>query len=138
MRSKFCVALVVCVLSGCGGGADDMPDVGHVTGVVTLDGNPLADAKVFFSPTEGGRTSEAVTDAAGKYELRYMRDIMGAKVGEHSVRVTTGSVAIIGDDGKVETPAVPEKVPAKYNSESTLKKEVKPGDQEIALTLTST
>lgn len=138
MRSKLCFAIMVCFLSGCGGGADDMPDVGHVTGVVTLDGAPLANAKVFFSPTESGRTSEAVTDAEGKYELRYIRDIMGAKVGEHSVRVTTGAPAIIGDDGKVETPAVPEKVPAKYNTESTLKKEVKPGDQEIDLQLTST
>ncbi|WP_166828300.1 carboxypeptidase-like regulatory domain-containing protein [Thalassoroseus pseudoceratinae] len=137
MRLKLCFVLAVCGLTGCGGGSDDMPDVGQVTGVVTLDDAPLADARVYFSPTEGGRTSEAVTDAEGKYELRYMRDIMGAKVGQHSVRVTTGSPAVIGDDGKVETPAIPEKVPAKYNTESTLTKEVTAGDQEIDLPLTS-
>ena len=39
---------------GCGGGTpDDQPDIGQVTGVVTVDGSPKADIIVAFQP-EGG------------------------------------------------------------------------------------
>ena len=30
----------------------------------------------------GGRESSGMTDAEGNYELKYIRDVMGAKIGE--------------------------------------------------------
>ncbi len=37
--------------------------LGTVSGQIRLDGQPLADATVFFSPEGGGRTSVGRTDA---------------------------------------------------------------------------
>lgn len=56
------VVLSALMLTGCG------PAKSTVSGRVTLDGNPLADAVVGFFPTHGdGQTSDARTDADGRY-----------------------------------------------------------------------
>ncbi|QDU36242.1 hypothetical protein Mal4_05260 [Maioricimonas rarisocia] len=120
---------------GCGG-TSDQPELGEVTGVVTLDGEPLADARVVFSPVEGGQSSEATTDAQGKYALVYRGEQMGAKIGEHKVFVSTFEEAVLDDFGK-PTGGREELVPEQYNRSSTLTVEVKPGDNEIPLDLNS-
>ncbi len=79
--------LVAVSLAGCG--RSDRPALGQVTGRVTLAGQPLVGALVLFTPAGPGRTSQGVTDADGVYELTYLRDIKGANLGPHSVRVTT-------------------------------------------------
>jgi hypothetical protein len=56
-----------------------------------LDGVPLANAIVRFTPAGPGRTSEGITDADGHYELRYLRAIPGANIDQHTVRITTAS-----------------------------------------------
>ncbi len=64
--------LISLIGSGCGGG----PDLGtpfDVTGKITLNGKPVADAQVTFHAMEGlpgeYRTRKAKTNAAGVYEL---------------------------------------------------------------------
>jgi hypothetical protein len=104
---------------GCGGGASDTPELGQVSGTVTLDGQPLAGANLEFVPQEGGRPSVGTTDEAGHYELRYSQDEPGAKVGTHTVSIRTFSYS---------APDVPEKLPAKYNAQTTLTATVKPGE----------
>jgi hypothetical protein len=69
--------------SGCGDGPYLVP----VSGTVTLDGAPLADAGVMFSPVEPGPSASGTTDAQGKFELMTIND-MGAVIGEHQVAVT--------------------------------------------------
>lgn len=123
----------VAILPGCRG--SDAPPLGEVEGTVTLDGQPLADARISFYPQEGGRSSEAVTDASGHYVLRYT-DAAGAKVGVHKVSISTFEESRQEDDGS-KIPGVPEKVPAKYNTESTLTQEVKSGKQTINFDLQS-
>ncbi len=110
--------ILVCV--GCGQG--DRPALGTVEGVVTLDGQPLAGAFVQFDPGSV-RGSSGVTDADGRYELVYLRDMKGAAVGEHTVRITT------------QTETTPEILPARYHTETTLKETVTPGRNEIDFTL---
>jgi len=107
---------------GCGG--SDRPDLGTVEGVVTLDGQPLANAAVQFDPGTV-RSSTGVTDANGRYELVYIRDTKGAAVGEHTVRITT------------QTETQPETLPPRYHAESTLTATVEPGHNEIDFALTS-
>ena len=63
--------------------------LGTVGGTVTLDGVALVNATVRFSPDGRGRTSQGVTDASGGFRLGYLRDIHGANVGRHVVRITT-------------------------------------------------
>src|SRR5512134_2265452 len=87
------VVLMLACLSGCGG--PDHPEVGRVSGVVTLDGQPLPEATVMFQPTEG-RASIATTDSAGKYSLTYLDGVPGAKLGPHKVIIRT---EVPGEDG---------------------------------------
>jgi len=125
--SLFALAcLIFLSAAGCSGNKD-LPPLGTVTGVVTLDGKPLADANVAFAP-EHGRTSIARTDAAGRYELYYDGPHKGAAVGRHRVIITA-------------TPSMDEAnpilVPARYNAQTTLTAEVKAGKNTFDFALKS-
>jgi hypothetical protein len=130
-------------------------DVGEVSGTVTLDGQPLENALVTFTPEGGGRGASGVTDASGKYLLATAGQA-GAVPGTHRVTVTTlnqgqaTNMADVPSDSEaymkqatgVDTSAydkaeTQEKIPAKYNTESTLVKEVTAGTNVIDLQLTS-
>jgi hypothetical protein len=119
------VFLGFAAVSGCERG--DRPPLGTVHGKISLDGKPLTGARVGFAPKDSGRASTAVTDAEGHYELTYIRDIMGAKVGAHTVRVSTAH----DRDSATET------VPVRYNIRSTLQAEVAAGDNAIDFNLTT-
>ncbi|MFW6170145.1 MAG: hypothetical protein ACODAD_06620 [Planctomycetota bacterium] len=66
----FGLAMAVLLLSGCG---DSTPvlDTEPVEGVVTLDGEPVPEATVMFSPVNEGEGTAAagMTDAEGEYRL---------------------------------------------------------------------
>lgn len=109
--------LFIVAAVGCGGPPADLPDIGAVSGVVTLDGQPLENARVMFTP-DHSRPSGAMTDANGRYELVFNEKIKGAAVGKHKVRITLGSAM------------EPEKLPAKYNIKTELTADVKPGPNE--------
>ena len=147
----FATALALLAASGCGSG----PPVGTVTGTVTMDGAPLPNALVTFVPEGGGQPAMGKTDATGKYEL-YRRGEAGALIGTHTVVVTTApdpaaapATEIASDSAEYEKQAmggaasdynratVKESIPARYNSQSQLKHEVKSGKNEINLELTS-
>lgn len=118
------VLLVTCLLiAGCSG-QGDRPDIGKVTGIVTLDGQPLPNASISFNQA-GFRPSVGQTDEQGKYELIYIRDVKGAAVGEHLVKIK-----VFGEGGK--------HVPRTYNSESELSRDVRPGKNEFNFDLKST
>ena len=122
----FSLGLLMGLLLCCGGCShSDRPALGLVRGTVTFDGSPLAGAFVVFTPHEGGRQSSGYTNQDGIYELTYLRDIKGAKVGTHKVAIATA------------TEQSAERLPARYNAETTLQAEVKPGDNELNFDLTS-
>ena len=117
---------------GCGGRGT--PDLGKVSGTVTLDGQPLPQAKVEFQPTaDGGSASSATTDDQGKYELMYSVGIEGAQIGEHKVRITSYRQEHV--EGS-EPREIPERVPPQYNSQTELIKTVEGGSQTIDFPLT--
>jgi hypothetical protein len=125
---RLCFASLVWLV-GCGGPAH--PDVGRVSGAVTLDGQPLAEATVMFQPTQG-RASIATTDKAGKYSLTYLDGVPGALLGTHKVIIRT---EIPGEDG--QPPIAKEKLPKKYHAQSELTAEVKPGSNKLDFKLDS-
>ena len=89
--SGRCLALVVLVtLTGCGG-VPDQPPLGTVTGIITLGGKPLEFIEVSFVPNRG-RPSYGDTNSLGEYELTYVQNIRGAKVGQHKITVRSGKV----------------------------------------------
>jgi hypothetical protein len=121
-------AVVVCLGLCLGCGAKSQPkNVGKVTGRVTLEGQPLADAVVTFAPVKaGGASALGRTDADGKYTLNYAPDIQGAEVGENRVSISTYSEG--APDSDPPRPKVLEKVPLKYNVRTELVRDVKTED----------
>jgi hypothetical protein len=78
--------LVVAGISGCGG--DGRPRTEPVTGVVTLDGDPVEGALVSFSPEGGsGQSAVGTTDASGRYQLTTFRQGDGAVEGTYTLTV---------------------------------------------------
>lgn len=117
----FAVLCSLGLAAGCAQKPKDLPDLAPVTGTVTMDGEPLAGVDVTFSSEVGGQVSGGTTDDTGRYELRYSGRLMGAKIGPHTVQITTPLREVPGE------PAWKEKVPAKYNRKTELKADVKPG-----------
>jgi hypothetical protein len=131
-KKNYFVGLLLIGLSivGCGE-AVKMPPLGQVKGVVTMDGQPLANAVVSFEPAKG-RPSGATTNAEGKYELIYVETTRGALVGEHAVRITT-----YVEEGSPQAQTFKETIPKKYNLKSELKENVKAGSNKIDFNLES-
>jgi hypothetical protein len=102
------------------------PQVAPVRGRVTLDGEPLADTSIVFE-AEGMPPSGGYTDKNGNYELIFKRGVKGAPIGLNRVTILENTQRTLG----------PQRVPARYNQESELKREVKPGDNEINFDLTT-
>ncbi len=123
------------LISGCGPSG---PEVGKVSGVVTLDGKPLPEAFVFFRHADGGRISEALSDESGKYTLNFSSDASGAMVGPNTVRISTFVEAVREDSGAiVKGTNKKELVPKRYNKESELTAEVKSGSNTFSFDLKS-
>ncbi len=144
----FSVLCIAALLLGCQKG----PKTGTVEGVVTLDGQPLADVMVTFTPVEGGMASTGMTDNSGKYTLVYPGG-KGAVLGKHKVSVRTlpkaqTAAEVSSDDPSYEaaysggaqspnTTASAEPIPPKYNVQTELEFEVKAGHNKIDLPLTT-
>ncbi|MDC0934905.1 hypothetical protein OAS39_01370 [Pirellulales bacterium] len=82
------VASMILLLSGCGASYK----IANVSGQVVKDGKPLSGVLVSFQPTGGtltdspGPGSYGVTDAEGRFELKFVADDrIGAVIGSHRV-----------------------------------------------------
>ena len=95
------VVLTLCLgmlvgLSGCGDSIKEFP-CAEASGVVLCEGKPVRGAQVYFSPKTTGKSAEvgkpgfSWTDEAGRFVLSTYGDGDGAVVGQHIVRVTTGT-----------------------------------------------
>jgi hypothetical protein len=127
MRGRWAAGLVALLAFGCGGSK-----VVPVSGKVTLDGVPLANAKVNFQPLGNGKInpglgSYAKTNDQGEYSLMLVdQSGPGAIVGKHRVEISAfESEKRDPNDDRERQP--PDKVPARYNVKSELTFEVPPG-----------
>jgi len=118
------VALLLGLLAGCG---QDGPPLGTVTGTVTLDGKPVADARILFQPAEGS-PSLAITDDRGNYNLAYAPGKFGAMLGEHQVQITTGGLFRMPDGTEQDRKEI---LPDSCHSNSALVRTVEPGANVI-------
>lgn len=86
--------LFLASLQGCRN--SDLPEVVPVTGTVTFQGQPVADATVVFFVNQGnlasGELSFGTTDAAGRFRLRTQvgrtEVLDGVAAGEHRVTIS--------------------------------------------------
>jgi hypothetical protein len=119
MRIQFLVVGAALALAavGCGG-----VTYAPVSGRVTLDDAPLANANVVFEPVSSeknpGPASIGTTDAQGNYSLQLMQgQNLGARVGKHKV-------SIVAYEGGSEMGFRKLLVPERYNSKTILTFEV--------------
>jgi hypothetical protein len=138
MRLRWIPALLLFGLIGC----NSRPyQVAQVSGRVTLDGQPLAKASITFVPMASkeniapGPTAAAFTDADGRYTVGIDKDTPGSVVHKCRIYITT----LIGDSKPDEQDGGPpmlrrrkDKVPGKYNTETTLTFDVPPGGTDKA------
>ncbi len=110
-----------------------LPPLASVTGTITLDGNPLAQATVNFQPITDERDAEqrrlggsvGRSDTDGNYTLTYPGGYDGAVLGMHIVRVNKTDKQGLEVLGK------------KYHLQSQMQHEVKEGPNRIDLLLKS-
>src|SRR5262245_53888484 len=111
-----------------------------VSGKVTLNGKPLANATVSFQPIatkgtmEAGVGSLGKTDAEGKFTLKLPTGENGAVVGKHRVSISVLNPQIGEADQRPPRGGWPlaDKLPSRYNSETKLTFDVPAGGTEKA------
>lgn len=122
------LALACCLFTAIGCG-DGRPGRVPVSGQVLIDGKPLEEASVRFSPSEG-RSSLGRTDSDGRFTLTCYEKNDGATLGKHRVSITA-LTPLSGD-------RVLSRVPKKYTTADTSELEVEiqetRDDVEIKLT----
>jgi|EndMetStandDraft_5_1072996.scaffolds.fasta_scaffold81103_2 hypothetical protein len=128
VAAAMVLGIAIC---GCGGGPPDAQPRIAVSGTITLDGQPLNNAVIRFVPlaeVKGPKASVAVT--AGRFDLPAYA---GPVAGPHRVEIeSTDHGGIEPDDetalaevaaGK-RKPSKTAKIPAIYNSRSTLERTI--------------
>jgi hypothetical protein len=120
MRLARYLVLVVAIV-GC---SDSRPyRTAAVSGRVTLDGQPLARARVLFHPVHtakdgllSGPQAYGETDSDGKYSLTTVFKEKGATVGRNRVMISTGRLEATEENDRAKNARVVarEKVPQKY------------------------
>ena len=112
---------------GCG---SEFP-LADVSGVVTLDGEPLSNATVFFQPVQSssnpvvGPPSIGVTDESGRYSVSTHKLGSGAVVGTHEVSISTFETRMKDPENSDALEVVSqERVPQRYRAPSELNFEV--------------
>ncbi len=122
LRGAIIVGAGMLSLLGCGSNGKLAP----VSGVVKLNGKPVADVEVIFQPvTESvnspGPAAFGVTGADGRYTLKVVgENTPGATIGKSRVQFSgKASAADFSEDGtKRGKPAV--SIPARYSTESKI------------------
>jgi hypothetical protein len=138
-RWRFTHALVLIavmlVVAGCSGSGDNLPREA-ISGVVTLDGQPLADGMIQFSPPQQGvenTTSGGSPIKGGRFSIDQEK---GLVPGLYTVSIFAAGKRAGADPankgqpgagGNKGTDVAKELIPARYNSQTELKHEIKKG-----------
>ncbi len=124
-------ALLIGVLVGCSkegpGGRLE------VSGTVTYKGTPVDNGTIEFVPHQGVKTQSGSPITNGRYRIPADRGLMP---GDYTVKISSMEpVAVSDEPGGLPGKDPKERLPAKYNTKSTLTKEVKKGQTTIDFTL---
>ena len=117
----------------CGCTAQSGPPLAHVSGTVTLDGQPVQGAGLEFIADAGG-VAYGKSDSTGRYAMYFGNDRTGAIVGKNLVRITAGDKVTVGDM-KYESTEI---FPRKYNVDSQQFVEVAKGSNQFDFQCEST
>lgn len=127
----FSALLLVCALMLPACGPKNNLKIEKVSGVVTLDGEPLADAFVYFTPVGDGAPAFGQTDATGAYTLQTASGSVGGTTAgnykvhfSHEIVIKPEEVVTkINEDGDevevIEEGVTENDLPAKYGDPET-------------------
>jgi hypothetical protein len=120
MRLAACYGVLVGAVGGTAGCNSSGLDLAPVTGVVTLDGQPVADAGLYFTPVDAKQGPPAVgtTDAEGVFSM-ITANQEGAVVGEHRVAVSKDESTAIPQSRGFPLYKLKHHIPEKYGDGST-------------------
>ncbi len=132
IRTFASLVLVLVCITGCGD-SYSRPKLVKVSGSITLDGQPLPEASIILEPAVAGkekgsynRSSNAMTDAEGKFQISTYGENDGLPVGKYKVAVVKQTRKNPpGMDPEMATPeqlakvVVKDIVPVKYNDMTT-------------------
>jgi hypothetical protein len=124
------LAMLGGVAAGCSTG-DGLPRE-PISGTVTLDGQPLAEGAIQFSPAGGATAGPAVSAGAliegGRFSIDREHGLIPGsyRVGVNAAAPTSAQAGPAGPGGKPVARAA-ELIPAKYNAETTLTAQVQKG-----------
>lgn len=134
--AQLALTALLPLVTGCGGGIELLP----ASGVVAIDGQPVADAGVLFQPVDGGPVASGTTDTNGKFHLTTMNRT-GAVSGQHRVTITKNKTVGVHDFGVVGPQGVQTKwiIPQKYSEPeaSGLRASVSRNQHEFTFALSS-
>jgi len=129
-KDLFGLLMLLLLCMGCGG------KPASVSGVVTLDGEPIAKGVVGFTPVSGGMRATGLVQSDGSYELNTNK-ASGLEVGEYIATV----VAREPGPETAQGPPMPGKfiTPRRYAQSDTsgLQFKVEPGFNRIDIKLTT-
>lgn len=142
MKFRMAAAIYLVALVGCSGGGNE------VNGKVTLDGQPLGQARVSFEPVDPAdklNAAAVTTTDSGEFVIEpHPGTGETLKAGKYVVTISRktdqqGNVPPLEDHGQLEAAGMlKETVPAKYsapNLQSELREEIKPGKNELKIDL---
>lgn len=141
--SSLAILLGLLHVAGCG---PTRPTMYPVSGVVTLDGKPLAGASVALVPIAEGMLAVGTTQPDGSFQMQTFENNDGARPGKYRVtvslnRVTGVEVTSDGLSGQVAAggPKVEWVTPEKYSKPDTsgFTADVEPGMAPLKLDLLS-
>jgi len=125
--------LIGCMASGCGHHGLDVPTA-TISGIVTLDGQPVEKGTINFIPADGLAPTAGAIVQAGKYSLK-------APKGEARIQISAPKV--VGTRKIYDTPDSPiedvveENIPSIYNADSVLTYKVKTNQSNVDFDLKS-
>jgi hypothetical protein len=135
-RVAWCVLAAFLMLSAGCGGSKTLP----VSGVVTLDGKPLAGAGVLFQPIANGRPASGTTDEDGRFALK-TENLSGTMPGSYRVAIAKQDIGPTGDmfSPRRQPAQVKWVTPSKYGVPATsgLEATVGPSEREFTFHLIS-
>jgi hypothetical protein len=119
-NAGFALMMIAMLLAGCGPQQNGLP----ISGGVTFQGKPLNQGTIQFSPAEGQETFSGGSIQDGRYLLSAEH---GLAPGKYQVRIYSSEGAASQSDEPPGERVAPfrERIPAPYNSQTTLAAEVK-------------
>jgi hypothetical protein len=121
--SFLAAALLVIAVVGCG------PSTGTISGTVTVNAQPATSGIISFVPADG-KSAPVTVDihSNGQYSAQA---VAGPKQVQISIPVVTGKRPEYNGPGAPLIEITEESVPAKYNSETKLTFDLKPGANQM-------